>query len=66
MSMRRQRLQWYEHVCRRERKEDIRMAEVRVQGQKKKGRPKQRWLDTVGDDKRRRGLCKEDAEDKMR
>ena len=42
------------------------VAEMRVQGKRKIERPKQRWLDTVGDDKRRWSLCKEDAEDKIR
>ena len=41
------------------------VTEMRVQGKRKRGRPKQRWLKTVRDDMRRWGLCKEDAEDKM-
>ena len=50
VSMRRRRLQWFGHVRKRDREEDIRMAEMRVQGRRKRGRPKKRWHDTVQDD----------------
>ena len=51
VSTRRRRLQWFGHVRRRDREEDIRMvAEMSVQGRGKRGRPKKRWHDTVQDD----------------
>ena len=60
VSMRRRGLQWYGHACRREREEDIRMvSEMRVQGKRKRGKPRQRWFDTVNDDMRIWGLVKD-------
>ena len=65
VSMRRRRLQWFGQVRRRDREEDIRMvAEMRVQGKRKRGRPKRRWMDTIKDDMRRWGLEEEDTEDR--
>jgi hypothetical protein len=67
VSMRRRRLQWYGHVCRRDKEEDIRMvAEMRIRGKRKRGRPKRRWLDTIKDDMQRWGLSKEDTDDRGR
>jgi len=46
--MRRRLLQWYGHVHRRNRDEDIIMvAEMKIQ--RKRGRPKKRLMDTVKD-----------------
>ena len=67
IGMRRRRLQWYGHVRRRDREEDIRMvAEMRIQGKRKRGRPKKRWMDTVKDDMLRWGLSDEDVDDRIR
>jgi len=56
-SMRRRRLKWFGHVQRRDREEDISMVEeMRLQGRRKRGRPKKRWYDTVQDGMRRWGL----------
>ena len=68
VSMRRRRLQWFGHVRRFEdREEDIRMvAEIRVQGRKKRGRPTKRWYDTVQDDIKRWGLQEEDTKNRHR
>ena len=67
VSMRIRRLQWFGHVRRRDREEDIRMVvEMRVQGRRKRGRPKKRWYDTVQDDMRRWGLEGEDTENRDR
>ena len=67
VSMRRRRLQWFGHVRRRGREEDIRMvAEMRVQGRRKRGRPKKRWYDTVLDDMRRWALEEQDTENRVR
>ena len=58
--MRRIRLQWYRYV---RREEDIRMvAEMRIQGMRKRGRPKKRWMDTEKDEMLRWGLLDEDAD----
>mgnify|MGYP001804192659 FL=1 len=61
--MRRIRLQWYRYVRRGDREEDIRMvAEMRIQGMRKRGRPKKRWMDTEKDEMLRWGLLDEDAD----
>ena len=43
------RLRWYGHVKRRE---DVgrRAMEMRMPGQRKRGRPKRRWLDCIKED----------------
>ena len=67
IGMRRRRLQWYGHVRRRDREEDIRsVIEMRVQGKRKRGRPKQRWSDTISEDMRRWDLHEDDTEDRDR
>ena len=66
ISMRRG-LQLYGHVRRRDREEDIRMvAEMRIQGKRKRGRPKKKWMDTVKDDMLRWGLPDEEYDDRIR
>ena len=46
--MRRRRLQWFGHMCRREEDDDIRRVhEMRVEGRRSRGRPKYRWKDTI-------------------
>ena len=65
--MRRRRLQWYRHVPRRDREEDIRMvAEMRMQGKRKRGGPKKWWMDTVKDFMLRWGFLDEDVDDRIR
>ena len=51
------RLKWYGHVMRREEHYVGRRAMVmKVQGRRKRGRPKRRWLDEVKDDIKEKGL----------
>ena len=51
------RLKWYGHVMRREEHYVGRRAMVmKVQGRRKRGRPKRRWLDKVKDDIKEKGL----------
>ena len=65
--MRKRRMQWFGHVCRREADEDIRMVcEMTVGGNRSRGRPKQRWNDTVNADLRWLDLEREDTEDRSR
>ena len=50
---RQERLRWYGHVKRRE--DDYvgrRAMEMRMPGQRKRGRPKRRWLDCIKEDMR--------------
>ena len=65
--MKRRRLQWFGHVCRREREEDIRKVyELRVEGRRSRGRPKHRWKDTIKKDLQSCSLNEEDAQDRIR
>ena len=51
------RLKWYRHVMRREEHYVGRRAMVmKVQGRRKRGRPKRRWLVKVKDDIKQKGL----------
>ena len=51
------RFKWYGHTMRREEHYVGRRAMVmKVQGRRKRGRPKRRWLDKVKDDIKEKGL----------
>lgn len=65
--MRKRRLQWYGHVCRRKDGEDIqRVTHIRVDGKRSRGRPKHRWMDTIKSDMKLWGLEREDTDDRER
>ena len=67
VSMRNRRLQWFGHVYRREEDEDIRkVADLKVDGRRKRGRPKQRWRDTIQSDLKKYGLNRSDVDDRER
>ena len=58
------RFKWYGHVMRREEHYVGRRAMVmKVQGRRKRGRPKRRWLDKVKDDIIENGLSADDVYD---
>ena len=65
--MRRARLQWYGHVLR---SADDSVAKVALnshpEGRRPRGRPKQRWLDTIRYDLRTANLTPEDAADRVK
>ena len=55
------RLQWYGHVIGRD--EDhvrTRMMVLQVDGGRRRGRPKWRWIDNIKGDLRQNGLARED------
>ena len=61
------RLQWYGHVMRRD--EDYvgrRVLEMEVQGRRRPGRPRRRWMDSVKEDLSERGLTGEEVYDRKR
>ena len=56
------RLKWYGHVMRREEQYIGRSAmEMKVQGRRKRGRPKRRWLDKVKDDIKENGVSADEV-----
>ena len=59
------RLKWYGHVMRREEHYvGGRAMVMKVQGRRKRGRPKRRWLDKVKDDIKEKGLSADDVYDR--
>ena len=59
------RLKWYGHVMRREKHYVRRRAMVmKVQGRRKRGRPKRRWLDNVKDDIKEKERSADDVYDR--
>ena len=57
--MRRRRLEWFRHVKRRYKTENIRaVAELKMEGKRPRGRPKLRWKDQEGPEslEHRRGM----------
>ena len=61
------RLKWHGHVLRRE-DEYVgkRVMAMEVPGKRRRGRPKRRWLDSIGNDLSERQLSREDAQDRAR
>jgi len=52
--MRKKKLEWYGHVQKRDSEENIRyVTELKIMGKRKRGRPKRRWMDMIGDDMKR-------------
>ena len=61
------RLRWFSHVERREPEHNLRRAvDLPESGKRKRGRPAKRWIDVVEEDLRRRGMKKEDANDRKK
>ena len=59
------RLQWYGHVMRRE-EEYVgrRVIEMEVQGTRNRGKPKRRFMDSVKEDLKEKGLTGEEVQDR--
>ena len=57
---------WYGHVMGRgEHYVGRRAIEMKVQGRRKRGRPKRRWLDKVRDDIKEKGLSADEVYDRV-
>ena len=58
-------MKWYGHVMQREKYYvEWRAMEMEVQGRRKRGRPKRRWLDRVRGDIKEKGLSAEQVYDR--
>ena len=59
------RLKWYGHVLRREGEYvGKRVMAMEVPGNRRRGRPKRRWLESIRNDLSQRELSREDAQDR--
>ena len=59
------RLMWYGHVMRRYQEHvGKRVMRIDVQGRRRKGRPKQRWIDSVNVDWRERRMSGEETQNR--
>ena len=67
MVMRRRRLEWFGHVKRRDKTENIRaFVEVRMEGMRPRGRTRLLWDDTARSDLKARNNREEGATDRER
>ena len=59
------RMHWFGHIKRREEEYlGRRILDMEVEGRRRRGRPKKRWKDRIGEDLRERGLSGEEVGDR--
>ena len=67
MKVQESRLKWYGHVLRREYEYvGKRVMGMEVPGSRRRGRPKRRWMDTIGNDLSENELSREDTQDRAK
>ena len=55
-------MKWFGHIARREKEVEIKKVfELKMKGQRKRGRPVKRWIDMVEENMRKRGVVQQDA-----
>ena len=60
--LRQKRLRWFGHIARRDEEVEIKnVLELKIEGQKKRGRPVKRRIDVVEEDMKKRGVVQQDA-----
>ena len=53
--MRQKRLRWFGHIARRDEEVEIKKVfELKIEGQRKRGRPVKRWIDVVEEHMKKR------------
>ena len=63
--LRQKRLRWFGHIARRDEEVKIKkVLELKIEGQRKRGRPVKRWIDVVEEDMKKRGVVQQDAGDR--
>ena len=63
--LRQKRLRWFGHIVRTDEEvEKKKVLELKIKGQRKRGRPVKRWIDVVEEDMRKRGVVQQDAWDR--
>ena len=62
--LRQKRLRWFGHIVRRDEEVEIKkVLELKMEGQRKRGRPVKQWIDVIEDDMSKRGVVQQDAWD---
>ena len=60
--LRQKRLRWFGHIVRRDEKvERKKVLELKIEGQRKRGRPVKEWIDMVEEDMKKTGVVQQDA-----
>ena len=60
--LRQKRLRWFGHIARRDEEVEIKkMSELKIEGQRKRGRPVKQWIDVVEEDVKKRGVVQQKA-----
>ena len=60
--LRQKRLRWFGHIARRDEEVEIKkVLELKIEGQRTRGRPVKQWTDVVEEDMEKRGVVQQDA-----
>ena len=63
--LKQKRLRWFGHIVRRDEEMEMKKVfELKIEGQRNRGRPVKRWIDVVEEDMKKRGVVQQDAGDR--
>ena len=55
--LRQERLRWFGDIAQRDQEVEVKKVfELKIEGQRKRGRPVKRWIDVVEEDMKKRGV----------
>ena len=58
-------MRWFGHIARRDEEVEIKKVfELKIEGQRKRGRPVKRWIDVIEEDMKKRGVVQQDVGDR--